>query len=52
MWENAFFYELLDEAIRCDRQLNISQPQKDEDHKIRILHSLYYKENCMSLQDE
>lgn len=26
----------LDEAIRCDRQLNISQPQEDEDHKIRI----------------
>lgn len=35
MWENAFFDEVLDEAIRCDRHLKISQQQEDEDHKIR-----------------
>lgn len=36
MWVIAFFDELLDEAIRCDRQLKISQQQEDEDHKIRM----------------
>lgn len=36
MWNNALFDELIQEAIRCDRQLPASKQPLDEEHKTRI----------------